>query len=94
MGGGMDSAMVIDLGVKTLTVAAKLAAPILITALAVGFAVALLQSMTQIQEVTLSFVPKLLGIAVVLVVCGNWMIQTLVQFTQQLFDELPKLLGG
>jgi flagellar biosynthetic protein FliQ len=39
-------------------------------------------------------VPKLLGIAVVLVVCGNWMIQTLVQFTQQLFDELPKLLGG
>jgi flagellar biosynthetic protein FliQ len=46
MGGGMDSAMVIDLGVKTLTVAAKLAAPILITALAVGFAVALLQSMT------------------------------------------------
>ncbi|GAA4158485.1 flagellar biosynthesis protein FliQ [Gryllotalpicola daejeonensis] len=90
----MDSAMVLDLGVKTLLVAAKLSAPILITALAVGFAVALLQSMTQIQEVTLSFVPKLLGIAIVLVVCGNWMIQTLVQFTQQLFDELPKLLGG
>ncbi|GAA4185635.1 flagellar biosynthesis protein FliQ [Gryllotalpicola kribbensis] len=93
-GGGMDSAMVLDLGVKTLLVAAKLSAPILITALAVGFAIALLQSMTQIQEVTLSFVPKLLGIAIVLVVCGNWMIQTLVQFTQQLFDELPKLLGG
>ncbi|WP_344774306.1 flagellar biosynthesis protein FliQ [Gryllotalpicola kribbensis] len=90
----MDSAMVLDLGVKTLLVAAKLSAPILITALAVGFAIALLQSMTQIQEVTLSFVPKLLGIAIVLVVCGNWMIQTLVQFTQQLFDELPKLLGG
>jgi flagellar biosynthetic protein FliQ len=90
----MDSAAVLDIGVKTLLVAAKLAAPILITALAVGFAVALLQSMTQIQEVTLSFVPKLLGIAIVLVACGNWMIQTLVQFTQQLFDELPKLLGG
>jgi flagellar biosynthetic protein FliQ len=86
--------MVLDLGVKTLLVAAKLSAPILITALAVGFAIALLQSMTQIQEVTLSFVPKLIGIGIVLVVCGNWMIQTLVQFTQQLFDELPKLLGG
>jgi flagellar biosynthetic protein FliQ len=90
----MDSSMVLDLGVKALLVAAKLSAPILITALAVGFAIALLQSMTQIQEVTLSFVPKLIGIGIVLVVCGNWMIQTLVQFTQQLFDELPKLLGG
>jgi len=56
--------------------------------------VALLQSMTQIQEVTLSFVPKLIGIAIVLVVCGNWMLTTLVQFTEQIFDELPKLLGG
>lgn len=94
MGSGLDTAMVLDLGVKTLMVAAKLAAPILITALAVGFAIALLQSMTQIQEVTLSFVPKLVGIAIVLVVCGNWMIETLVQFTQQLFAELPQLLGG
>jgi len=93
-GAGLDTAMVLDLGVKTLMVAAKLAAPILITALAVGFAIALLQSMTQIQEVTLSFVPKLVGIAIVLVVCGNWMIETLVQFTQQLFAELPQLLGG
>jgi len=93
-GSGLDTAMILDLGVKTLMVAAKLAAPILITALAVGFAIALLQSMTQIQEVTLSFVPKLVGIAIVLVVCGNWMIETLVQFTQQLFAELPQLLGG
>jgi flagellar biosynthetic protein FliQ len=90
----MDSSMVLDLGVKALLVAAKLSAPILITALAVGFAIALLQSMTQIQEVTLSFVPKLIGIGIVLVVCGNWMIETLVQFTQQLFAELPQLLGG
>jgi flagellar biosynthetic protein FliQ len=90
----MDTSMVLDLGVKALLVAAKLSAPILITALAVGFAIALLQSMTQIQEVTLSFVPKLIGIGIVLVVCGNWMIETLVQFTQQLFAELPQLLGG
>jgi flagellar biosynthesis protein FliQ len=90
----MDTQAVLDLGVQTLIVAGKLCAPILITALAVGFAVALLQSMTQIQEVTLSFVPKLIGIAIVLVVCGNWMLTTLVQFTQQIFDEIPKLLGG
>ena len=90
----MDSSAILDLGVKTLTVCAELCAPILITALAIGFAIALLQSMTQIQEVTLSFVPKLVGIAIVLVICGNWMLQTLVTFTDEIFAEIPQLLGG
>jgi flagellar biosynthetic protein FliQ len=90
----MDSSDVLDLGVKTLTVAAELCAPVLITALVIGFAVGLLQSMTQIQEVTLSFVPKLIGIAIVLVICGNWMLSTIVGFTHELFEQLlPTYLG-
>ena len=90
----MDNADVLDLGVKTLTVAAELCAPVLITALVIGFAVGLLQSMTQIQEVTLSFVPKLIGIAIVLVICGNWMLSTIVGFTHELFEQLlPAYLG-
>ena len=90
----MDNADVLDLGVKTLTVAAELCAPVLITALVIGFAVGLLQSMTQIQEVTLSFVPKLIGIAIVLVICGNWMLSTIVGFTHELFEQLlPTYLG-
>ncbi|WP_298229205.1 flagellar biosynthesis protein FliQ [Gryllotalpicola sp.] len=90
----MDSAAILDIGVQTLVVAAKLAAPIVLTALAVGFAIALFQSVTQIQEVTLSFVPKIIGVAIALVVCGGWMIQSLVQFTQELFDRIPTLLNG
>lgn len=90
----MDTSAILDIGVQTLVVAAKLAAPVVLTALAVGFAIALFQSVTQIQEVTLSFVPKLIGIGIALVVCGGWMIQTLVQFTQELFDRIPALLGG
>ena len=90
----MDNADVLDLAVKTLTVAAELCAPVLITALVIGFAVGLLQSMTQIQEVTLSFVPKLIGIAIVLVICGNWMLSTIVGFTHELFEQLlPAYLG-
>jgi len=52
------------------------------------------QSVTQIQEVTLSFVPKAIAAAVALLVCGHWMIAELVSFTTQLFDRIPALLGG
>lgn len=72
----------------------ELAAPIVLTALAIGFAISLVQSITQIQEVTLSFVPKAIGVAIALLVCGNWMIEQLVSFTQYLFQQIPSLLGG
>jgi flagellar biosynthetic protein FliQ len=49
--------------------------------------------MTQIQEVTLSFVPKVIGVGVALLVCGNWMLHTMVEFTDQLFAQLPHLLN-
>lgn len=90
----MDTSAVLDIGLQGLLVAAKLSAPVLLTALVVGFAVSLVQSMTQIQEVTLSFVPKALAVAVALLVCGHWMITEMVTFTHELFDKIPGLLGG
>jgi flagellar biosynthetic protein FliQ len=90
----MDAASVLDLAQDALIVAAKLAAPILITALVVGFAISLVQSITQIQEVTLSFVPKAVAVAIAMIVCGQWMIAEMVSFTTDLFSRIPALVGG
>ncbi|MHB1065103.1 MAG: flagellar biosynthesis protein FliQ [Georgenia sp.] len=90
----MDTNAVLDIGVLGIELAAKLAAPALLTALVVGFTVSLLQSVTQIQEVTLSFVPKAIAVAIALMVSGNWMISELVMTTHELFDRIPQLLGG
>lgn len=90
----MDTNAVLDIGLQAILVAGKLAAPILITALVVGFSISLLQSITQIQEVTLSFVPKAVAVALALWISGHWMISELVSFTHLLFDKLPALIGG
>lgn len=89
----MSDTEVMQLAVQAIMVAAKLAAPILIVALVVGFVISLLQAVTQVQEMTLSFVPKLLAVGVVLLVAGNWMMAEMVDFTQQLFRDLPGLLA-
>jgi flagellar biosynthetic protein FliQ len=70
-----------------------LAAPLLLSALAVGLLVGIFQAATQIQEMTLSFIPKLMVLVLALVVGGPWMIRTLVEFTKQLFYEIPGLVG-
>ena len=90
----MNPAMVIDIGVQALVLAAKLGAPMLVTALVVGFAISVFQSITQIQEVTLSFVPKLVAVAIALLVSGHWMISEMVTFTTELFSRIPGLLSG
>lgn len=89
----MNPAAVLDICVQALTVAAKLSAPVLVTALVVGLAVSLVQSITQLQEVTLSFVPKAVAVAIALAVSGHWMIAEMVGFTQDLFARIPSLLG-
>ncbi|KQS60292.1 flagellar biosynthetic protein FliQ [Geodermatophilus sp. Leaf369] len=89
----MDDSQITDLAVQTMIVAAKVSAPILLTALLVGFAISLFQAATQIQEPTLSFVPKMIAVAIALVVTGNWVLAELVSFTDQLFASLPALLG-
>ena len=90
----MDDSAVIEIGLAAFTVAAKLSAPVLITALVVGFVISLFQSVTQIQEVTLSFVPKAIAVGVALLVCGNWMINEITSFTIGLFERIPSLLGS
>ena len=89
----MTDANVIEIAVQAILVTAKLCAPILVVSLAVGFGVGLLQSVTQVQEITLTFVPKLVGVALVIVVGGHWMLAELVTFTQGLFELIPGLLA-
>jgi len=89
----MDTTAVLELGLQAMLLAAKLSAPILLTALCVGFLVSLLQSITQIQEVTLSFVPKAAAVALALYLAGHWMIAEATAFTQMLFEKLPSLIG-
>ncbi len=89
----MSDADVTNIAVQTMTLAAKVAAPILLTALLVGFAISVFQAATQIQEQTLSFVPKMIAVAIALLVTGNWVLAELVDFTHQLFATLPALLG-
>jgi flagellar biosynthetic protein FliQ len=84
---------VLDIALQTMLVALKLTAPILLPALVIGFVISLVQSMTQIQEFTLAFVPKLIGVGVSLLISGNWMLHTLISYTQDLFARLPGLLG-
>jgi len=89
----MTDSDVIQIALQTMIVALKLCAPVLVPALVIGFAISLFQSMTQIQEVTLSFVPKLIGIGIALLFSGNWMLHTLIDYTNDLFTRLPGLLG-
>ena len=90
----MTDTAVIGIALQAMIVAAKLSGPILITALVIGFMVSVFQSATQIQEVTLSFVPKVVGAALVVLFTGKWMLNELVSFTTGLFDQLPTLLNG
>ncbi|MBZ5735196.1 flagellar biosynthesis protein FliQ [Nocardioides sp. TRM66260-LWL] len=89
----MTDNAVVQIALKTMMVALQLSAPILLTALAVGFAISLFQSMTQIQEFTLAFVPKVVAVGVALLVSGNWMLHTMISFTQELFAMIPSLLA-
>jgi flagellar biosynthetic protein FliQ len=90
----MTDTDVIHLGLQAMMLAAKLCAPVLLTALVVGFAISLFQSVTQIQEATLSFVPKAIGVGVALLFSGNWMLHEMVSFTTTLFGQIPHLISS
>ena len=70
-----------------------LSAPLLLAALGTGLVVSIFQAATQINETTLSFIPKLIVMAVVLVATGPWMLNLLVDYTRRLFQELPWMIG-
>jgi len=88
----LDQGTVIQLGHNTLMVAIMMAAPLLGVTLVVGIAISIFQAVTQINEMTLTFVPKVLAVFVVLVVFGPWMLSTMIGFTTRLFDYLPELV--
>ena len=75
----------------TILTAAKVSAPILITVLVLGLLISILQATTQIQEQTLTFVPKLIATAVVGIFLGSWMLQTIMSFTTRIFDLISKI---
>jgi len=89
----MQEAFVLTLGQKMLEVTAMLAAPLLIPALIVGLLIGMFQAATQINEMTLSFIPKLAIVAVALVFFGPWMLTTLISFTRELYQNIPALIG-
>jgi flagellar biosynthetic protein FliQ len=90
----MTDTSVLEIGLQALLLAGKLAGPFLLVVLALGTLVGLAQSVTQIQEQTISFVPKFLASGVVLLVAGNWMLAQSIAFTHHLFDMIPSLLSS
>lgn len=90
----MNPEVVLTQGSQALQLALMLAAPLLLTALAVGVLVGVFQAATQINEQTLSFIPKLLATAAVLVLTGPWMLRLLTEFTRRLFESIPGLIHG
>ena len=79
---------------RAVLLASEILIPVLAVALVIGVAVSLLQAVTQVQEMTLTFVPKLAGITIVLLVLGHWMTNELVDFTRDLFMDIPRMVVG
>jgi flagellar biosynthetic protein FliQ len=84
---------VLDIGQRALEVTVALGAVLLIPALAVGLLVAMFQAATQINEMTLSFIPKLIVVVVVLMMTGPWMLQVIMNFTLTLYESVPEFVG-
>jgi len=89
----MTPEVVTSIGQETLWVTMMIAAPMLVSALAVGLLIGMFQAATQINEMTLSFIPKLLVLVVSLVVAGPWMLGVLIHFTHQLMERIPSLIS-
>jgi len=89
----MTPETVLTIGSHALEITLLLAAPLLLVALGTGLLVGVFQAATQINEMTLSFIPKLLAMAVAIAVAGPWMIKLIVGYTRQLFESIPALIG-
>ena len=87
----MTDTQVLEIVTGALRVGLILAAPILVVSLAVGVMVSLIQTVTQIQEMTLTFVPKLVGVALIVMLLGSWMIQELVNWVTELWTQIPAM---
>lgn len=89
----MSPELVLTIGKQALSVTVLLAAPLLLTALIVGLVVSLFQAASQVNEMTLSFIPKLLGLVAVVYIAGPWMLTLITGFARRLFESIPGLIG-
>ena len=88
----MTPELVLTIARVAVTVTVLLASPLLLAALVTGVTVGILQAATQINEMTLSFIPKLLGMAATMLVAGPWMLKLIVNYTRDLFESIPSLI--
>ena len=89
----MNTDVVISLATQAMNVAFKVAMPLLLAGLVVGLIVSVFQAVTQIQEQTLAFIPKIVAIAAVLVILGPWMLGQVLTYTTELYNSIPGLVG-
>jgi flagellar biosynthetic protein FliQ len=89
----VTSSTVLDLGHQALIVTSMIAAPLLLMALVAGLVIGMLQAATQINEATLSFIPKLLMLVLTLFVAGPWMLRVLIDYTHDLYVNIPNVIG-
>lgn len=89
----MTPETVMDLAHSTLLVTSMIAAPLLLIALVTGLVIGMLQAATQINEATLSFIPKLLLLVLTLFAVGPWILRVLVDFTHDLYANIPRMIG-
>jgi flagellar biosynthetic protein FliQ len=89
----MGPDVVLQLCTQALELALRVGLPLLVAGLVVGLAVSVFQAVTQIQEQTLSFIPKILALAGVLIVLGPWMLNQLLSYTTDLWGSIPQLIG-
>ena len=90
----MSQDEVINLAMQAMQVAFKVAMPLLLVGLVIGLVISVFQAVTQIQEQTLTFIPKIVGMGLVLVIAGPWMLSEIVTYTQQLYGSIPEMVAG
>ena len=89
----MTPETIITIGQRALEITMLLAAPLLLAALIIGLLVGVFQAATQINEMTLSFIPKVIGMGATMVIAGPWMLKMLISYTRELFESIPGLIG-
>ena len=89
----MTPESVMSMGYEAMKLSLLLAAPLLLVALITGLIISLFQAATQINEMTLSFIPKMLAVFATLVIAGPWMLETLLDYMRNLFSSIPQLVG-
>jgi flagellar biosynthesis protein FliQ len=90
----MDQDTVVNLAQQAMTLVMQVGGPLLVTGLAIGLIVSVFQTITQIQEQSLTFIPKIIGVAGVIVVAGPWMLNQLLGYTETLYRAIPTLVNG